>query len=318
MKYISTSTKFIISGLFLLSVCLVSAENSEHASLSSVNDENNLISNIYTSLHDAIETDRAYEVKKFIEFGADINYRYENAMTPLMLASKIGSIGVVKVLIELGADQKLTSDENMTAMDYAVKNNNKFVVSVLKTNLKSDVHDKSIVTQDIVTVESSNTKSEEGKPKAIKKPKVVALQTTNSSPSSSSKVKEKKGYPNIEGKYNAKTTATFSKCGNYNQKIEYYADETIEKVSKSGKFKILYTAPLLECKGKGRFVNNKKTIKGTYNCKYKTESGYQGTLFMKFQGDVFENNIDMNYKGQDTTPGIQCIYNWERSLVLNN
>lgn len=317
MKYTSTTYKAVIFGLLFITACIVSAEKSVLTDRSASDSEQNLISNIYTSLYDAIETDRAYEVKKFIEFGANINHRYENAKTPLMLASGMGSIGVVKVLLELGADHNLTSEDNLTAMDYAIKNNNKFIVAVLETNLNTNAPKESSTTQNLESVDTID-KKDEVEVSIIQKPKVANLPPSASDSSSSVIATEIGGYPNIVGTYNAKTTAIFSQCGDYDQTIEYFAEESIGKINKSGKFNIHYSAPLLKCKGKGKFTDNKQNITGTYNCNYKTENGLQGTLFMSFQGTLQGNKIDMNYKGRDTTPGIRCKYDWERIIVLNN
>ena len=50
-----------------------------------------------------------------------------------MIASDMSSISVVRALLELGADPNLISDEKMTAIDYAKKNNDMYIVAVLKT-----------------------------------------------------------------------------------------------------------------------------------------------------------------------------------------
>ena len=315
MKYTSTTSyNSLIFCLLIILSCIVSAEKPQ-INHSVTNDTQESIPSIYTSLYDAIKTDRAYEVKKFIEFGADINHRYEGAKTPLMLASSIGSIGVVKVLLELGADHSLISEENMTAMDYAIKSNNKFIIAVLETGLNTSSSEKSLVTQNLNSVDT-NDKTENSN--ASLKPKGSSLPIITNNRISSAEPRQIHGYLDIEGTYNAKTTATFSKCGAYNQTIEYFAEESISKISKSGRFVISYTAPLLNCKGKGKFTDDNQNIKGKYNCTYETTNGLRGTLLMKFYGYINENIIDMNYRGHDTTPGIQCNYYWKRKIVFND
>jgi len=74
--------------------------------------------------------------QQFVAFGADINYRYEDGKTPLMLASSMGSISTVRSLLELGANMNLVSKEKMTALDYARGINNQSIISLLHTDKK--------------------------------------------------------------------------------------------------------------------------------------------------------------------------------------
>ncbi len=110
------------------------AETINFANNSANDNKQELISNIYESLYNAIEMDSANEVKQFVSFGADINYRYEGDKTPLMLASSMGSISTVRSLIELGANMNLVSKEKMTALDYARETNNQFIITLLHTD----------------------------------------------------------------------------------------------------------------------------------------------------------------------------------------
>ena len=93
-----------------------------------------MVSSIYESLLSAIEMDSANEVTQFIEFGADINYRYKGGKTPLMLASSMGSIGAVRTLLGLGANINLISKESMNAIDYAREANNENILTILHAN----------------------------------------------------------------------------------------------------------------------------------------------------------------------------------------
>lgn len=293
-----------------------SAETAESTNSSDVNNERALISDIYDSLYSAIEMDRANEVKQFIAFGADIDHRYKGEKTPLMLASSMGSISVVKVLLELGANQYLKSEENMNAIDYAQVNNNKFVVAVLQTDNQLISKNNDSATEKIEVVEAVASDINGNTTQNTENPKVALLNTTNSTVANTA-FKEKGGYPDIAGTYNAKTIAVFSECGSYNQTIQYYADETIKAVSKNGKFKLSYTSPLLTCKGLGNFLKDRKKLQGKYNCSYKTEQGFQGTLHMKINGIVEDDKIYLNYKGHDTSPSFTCSYSWERVITLN-
>jgi ankyrin repeat protein len=118
----------------------------------STNKNDNIFSiSLYDSLFNAIEVDNYSEVKLFIEFGADVNYRYTNGKTPLMIASSLGSINVIKILLALGADADLKSNEKMNAMDYAHQTNDKLVITTLTTSIsiKSKNSNDIIIAEDI-------------------------------------------------------------------------------------------------------------------------------------------------------------------------
>ena len=112
---------------------------------------NNFSIGLYDSLLSAIEIDNSFEVKMFIEFGADINYRYTNGKTPLMIACSLGSINVINILLALGADADLISNDKMSAIDYAHQANNKVIINTLTAKLpsSSDNNNDIIIAEDI-------------------------------------------------------------------------------------------------------------------------------------------------------------------------
>ncbi|MGK4568558.1 ankyrin repeat domain-containing protein [Flavobacterium sp. 3HN19-14] len=57
-------------------------------------------------------------VKKFIEYGADVNEN-SNGMTPLMYAARYNHVEIMKYLIENGADVKQKDGKGNTALKYA-------------------------------------------------------------------------------------------------------------------------------------------------------------------------------------------------------
>lgn len=61
-------------------------------------------------------------VKKFIEYGADINQK-SNGMTPLMIAARYNQVDILKLLLDKGANFKLTDDKGLTALRYAQLSN---------------------------------------------------------------------------------------------------------------------------------------------------------------------------------------------------
>ncbi len=308
------------------------------------NQKSSHIVSLYESLYEAIQHDSEKEVEQFLKFGADINHRYEDDKTPLMIASSMGSIGAVRTLLENDANPYLTSAEDMTAMDYAKENSDPFIIAVLEASTKQpsqskeEDYSKTVINNDTDILETipeenevievkANAKDiqtpEAEKPtvvldKPIIKPVVVALATDHKEnrESVNDKIKKIGIYRDITGKYEAMTNATFTECGAYNNSFEYSASEEIINLQKSGKFKITYEAPLLNCKGTGRFTNRSNSFKGKYNCNYQTERGFNGTLRMKISGTIIEDKLIMKYKGSDTSPGVTCNYTWERTLNL--
>lgn len=73
-------------------------------------------------------------VKKFIEYGADVN-EFTNGKTPLMYAARYNELEIVKFLIENGAKTNVKDSNNFTATDYAKISNATEVFEYL-SNLK--------------------------------------------------------------------------------------------------------------------------------------------------------------------------------------
>lgn len=125
----SSIAKFISSLLIIACIsCIHAQENASHS----------IGSDLYESFIGAIEMDSFLEIKQFVEFGVDINHRYNNDKTPLMLATIMGSGRSLSVLLELGADVDIKSAEGKTALDYAEINGDKFIISMLKANPGQD------------------------------------------------------------------------------------------------------------------------------------------------------------------------------------
>ena len=113
---------------------VLAAETNSLIKDSTKDSQQGLIIGIYKSLYNAIEMDSVNEVEQLIAFGADMNHRYESAITPLMHASSMGSINTVGILLKLGADTDLMSKEGMTAIDFAHKANDRKIVTILQAN----------------------------------------------------------------------------------------------------------------------------------------------------------------------------------------
>jgi ankyrin repeat protein len=75
-------------------------------------------------------------VKKFIEYGANINEK-TNGLTPLMYAARYNQVEIIKILLKKGADVKVKDDKGFTALDHAENSKATEAVSVLKNYLNS-------------------------------------------------------------------------------------------------------------------------------------------------------------------------------------
>jgi len=75
-----------------------------------------------TPLAAAIAKGDIEAVKKFIEYGADVNEK-SNGMTPLMIAARYNQVAIIKLLLEKGADAKTVNDNGLTALKYAKMSN---------------------------------------------------------------------------------------------------------------------------------------------------------------------------------------------------
>jgi len=61
-------------------------------------------------------------VKKFIEYGADVNEK-SNGMTPLMVAARYNQVAIINLLLENGANAKVVAENGLTALKYAKLSN---------------------------------------------------------------------------------------------------------------------------------------------------------------------------------------------------
>ncbi len=71
-----------------------------------------------TPLCTAISKGEIEIVKKFVEYGADVNER-SNGMTPLMVAARYNNVEIMEYLISKGADVSAKSENGFTALKYA-------------------------------------------------------------------------------------------------------------------------------------------------------------------------------------------------------
>ena len=80
----------------------------------------------------AISKNDNQTAKKIIEYGADVNERY-NGMTPLMLAARYNNVEMIKVLLENGAELSAKDERGNTAVKYAELSNATDALTYLKS-----------------------------------------------------------------------------------------------------------------------------------------------------------------------------------------
>ena len=70
-------------------------------------------------------------VKKFVEYGADVNEK-SNGMTPLMVAARYNKAEIIKFLIAKGAHPDEKDENGFTALKYAELSNATEAIQLLK------------------------------------------------------------------------------------------------------------------------------------------------------------------------------------------
>ena len=120
--------------IITFAVLLVSFSNVSFASNGNQNQPSNTIVSTYndaTPLCVAISKGEIEVVKKFVEYGADINEK-SNGMTPLMVAARFNNVEIIKYLISKGANVKEKDEKGFTALKYAELSNAREAIAALK------------------------------------------------------------------------------------------------------------------------------------------------------------------------------------------
>ncbi len=84
-----------------------------------------------TPLGFAISKGDLETVKKFIEYGADIN-ELSNGMTPLMIAARYNKVEIIKYLLSKGANVNKKDENGFTALKHAELSNANEAIQLLK------------------------------------------------------------------------------------------------------------------------------------------------------------------------------------------
>ncbi|MDQ6473070.1 ankyrin repeat domain-containing protein [Flavobacterium sp. LHD-80] len=69
-------------------------------------------------LHLAISKGDIESVRRFIQYGADLN-KVANDMTPLMIAARFNEFEIIKMLLKNGANPSNKNEKGFTALNYA-------------------------------------------------------------------------------------------------------------------------------------------------------------------------------------------------------
>jgi ankyrin repeat protein len=118
--------------IIILGVALIAFANESFAS--NLNVSNKIkVETFYnpTPLCNAIIKGDFETVKKFIEYGSDVN-QISDGMTPLMLAARYNRVEIVKILLNKGAKLNEKSERGYTALNYAEMSKAIDVVDLLK------------------------------------------------------------------------------------------------------------------------------------------------------------------------------------------
>lgn len=118
--------------IIFLGVALIAFSNVSVASNATFPQTITSLSFANTPLCVAISKGEVEVVKKFIEYGADVNEK-SNGMTPLMVAARFNNTEIIKYLVSKGANVKEKCEKGYTALKYAELSNAKDAVALLKS-----------------------------------------------------------------------------------------------------------------------------------------------------------------------------------------
>ncbi|KUJ60070.1 hypothetical protein AR687_20160 [Flavobacteriaceae bacterium CRH] len=85
-----------------------------------------------TPLNVAISKGDIEVVKKFIEYGANVNEKSEDDLSPLMVAARYNKVEIIKVLLASGARPSDKNEKGYTALKYAQLSNATDAIALLK------------------------------------------------------------------------------------------------------------------------------------------------------------------------------------------
>ena len=105
--------------IIILGLALVAFTNVAGASTVTANTTSKeIVAYENTPLCSAIMKGDLEAVKKFIEYGTDVNEK-SNGATPFMLAARYNKVAIIKFVVEKGEDEQVQDDKGNTALKYA-------------------------------------------------------------------------------------------------------------------------------------------------------------------------------------------------------
>ncbi len=131
IQFFSNASSLGAKSIFFLGACAISFATPLSASVGG-GAETTTVIYLNTPLCVAISKGEVDVVKKFIEYGADVNER-SNGMTPLMLAARYNNVDIIKCLLAHGANVKAKDDKGFTALKHAELSNASDAVAYLKS-----------------------------------------------------------------------------------------------------------------------------------------------------------------------------------------
>jgi ankyrin repeat protein len=120
------------NSIVYLAIMLISFSNISFASNGIVGiDTKKIVLDDTTPLCLAISKGEIELVKKFIEYGINVNQE-SNGMTPLMMAARYNKVEIIKFLLSKGANLKTRDENGFTALRHAERSNAKEAAALLK------------------------------------------------------------------------------------------------------------------------------------------------------------------------------------------
>jgi ankyrin repeat protein len=126
----------IFLGVAFMALTPVVQASTRSISFKLVNTEKHFVQGYDRSpLNVAISKGDIETVKKFIEYGANINKVFDG-MSPLMAAARYNQVEIMKFLVSKGAQLDTENEKGYTALKYAEVSKAKEAIAFLKTILK--------------------------------------------------------------------------------------------------------------------------------------------------------------------------------------
>lgn len=121
------------NSVIYLGLALVAFANVSMASnyKTSVKDQVEVSVSFGTPLTVAVSKGDIEVVKKFIEYGADVNEKSDD-MSPLMIAARYNKVEIIKVLLASGARPSDKNEQGYTALKFAQLSNATEAIALLK------------------------------------------------------------------------------------------------------------------------------------------------------------------------------------------